>query len=60
MFPFAGRKNQAGDPLSVTDALRASSNRSIMAATQTETRKMLRGAIAREHRSTLVYTDFIL
>ena len=60
VFPFAGRKDSAEGTLSVADALRAFSIRSMVAAKQTEASKALLGAIARDHRSTFVNTDFIL
>ena len=59
VFPFAGRKDSAEGTLSVTDALRAFSIRAMVAAKQTDASKTLLGAIAREHCSTFVNTDFI-
>ena len=60
VFPFAGRKDSAEGTLSVTDALRAFSIRSMVAAKQTEASKTLLGAIVRDHRSKFINTDFIL
>jgi glyceraldehyde-3-phosphate dehydrogenase (NADP+) len=60
VFPFAGRKDSAEGTLSVTDALRAFSIRSMVAAKQTDASKTLLGAIVRDHRSKFINTDFIL
>ena len=60
VFPFAGRKDSAEGTLSVSDALRAFSIRSMVAARQTEASKALLGAIVRDHRSKFVNTGFIL
>ena len=45
MFPFTGRKDSAEGTLSVTDALRSFSIRSMVAAKQTEDSKRLLDAI---------------
>src|SRR5438034_3201036 len=60
VFPFAGRKDSAEGTLSVSDALRSFSIRSMVAAKQTEASKTLLGAIVRDHRSKFINTDFIL
>jgi glyceraldehyde-3-phosphate dehydrogenase (NADP+) len=60
VFPFAGRKDSAEGTLSVTDALRAFSIRSMVAAKQTEQSKELLNTIVRDHKSKFVNTDFIL
>jgi acyl-CoA reductase-like NAD-dependent aldehyde dehydrogenase len=60
VFPFAGRKDSAEGTLSVTDALRAFSIRSMVAAKQTEPNKQLLNAIVREHRSAFLNTEYIL
>ena len=60
VFPFAGRKDSAEGTLSVADALRAFSIRSMVAAKQTEASKALLGAIVRDHKSKFINTGFIL
>jgi acyl-CoA reductase-like NAD-dependent aldehyde dehydrogenase len=60
VFPFAGRKDSAEGTLSVTDALRAFSIRSMIAAKQTEQNKELLNTIVRDHKSKFVNTGFIL
>ena len=60
VFPFAGRKDSAEGTLSVSDALRAFSIRSMVAAKQTEASRRLLHDIVEEHRSTFVNTGFIL
>ena len=59
VFPFAGRKDSAEGTLSVTDALRAFSIRSMVATKQTESSKQLLNAIVRDHKSAFINTDFI-
>ena len=59
MFPFAGRKDSAEGTLSVTDALRAFSIRSMVAAKQTEPSKKLLNAIVQDHKSSFINTGFI-
>ncbi|CAG4889026.1 NADP-dependent glyceraldehyde-3-phosphate dehydrogenase [Paraburkholderia saeva] len=59
VFPFAGRKDSAEGTLSVTDALRAFSIRSMVAAKQTEDSKALLDAIVNDHQSKFVNTGFI-
>jgi glyceraldehyde-3-phosphate dehydrogenase (NADP+) len=60
MFPFAGRKDSAEGTLSVTDALRAFSIRSMVAAKVTEPNKRLLNAVVREHTSSFLNTEYIL
>ncbi|MBV8628970.1 MAG: NADP-dependent glyceraldehyde-3-phosphate dehydrogenase, partial [Paraburkholderia sp.] len=60
VFPFAGRKDSAEGTLSVSDALRAFSIRSMVAAKQTESSKALLEEIITEHKSRFVNTGFIL
>jgi acyl-CoA reductase-like NAD-dependent aldehyde dehydrogenase len=59
VFPFAGRKDSAEGTLSVTDALRSFSIRSMVAAKQTETSEKLLDAIVLGHKSKFVNTRFI-
>ncbi|REG49598.1 acyl-CoA reductase-like NAD-dependent aldehyde dehydrogenase [Paraburkholderia sp. BL6669N2] len=59
VFPFAGRKDSAEGTLSVTDALRAFSIRSMVAAKQTDESKILLDAIVTDHRSRFIKTGFI-
>jgi glyceraldehyde-3-phosphate dehydrogenase (NADP+) len=59
VFPFTGRKDSAEGTLSVTDALRSFSIRSMVAAKQTENSKRLFDRIVREHTSNFVSTGFI-
>ncbi|CAM2153504.1 glyceraldehyde-3-phosphate dehydrogenase (NADP+) [Pararobbsia alpina] len=60
VFPFAGRKDSAEGTLSVTDALRAFSIRSMIAAKQTEGSKALLESMINDHTSKFVNTGFIL
>jgi aldehyde dehydrogenase (NAD+) len=59
-FPFAGRKDSAEGTLSVRDALRAFSIRSMVAAKQTDSNRELLNAIVHDHCSKFVNTGFIL
>ena len=59
VFPFAGRKDSAEGTLSVTDALRSFSIRSMVAAKQTEASEDLLDAIVVEHKSKFINTRFI-
>ena len=59
VFPFAGRKDSAEGTLSVTDALRSFSIRSMVAAKQTEASESLLDAIVVEHKSKFINTRFI-
>jgi glyceraldehyde-3-phosphate dehydrogenase (NADP+) len=60
VFPFTGRKDSAVGTLSVTDALRAFSIRTIVAAKEFDLNRQIIGDITREHRSNFLSTDFIL
>jgi aldehyde dehydrogenase (NAD+) len=59
VFPFAGRKDSAEGTLSVTDALRSFSIRSMVAAKQTEASESLLDSIVVEHKSKFINTRFI-
>jgi glyceraldehyde-3-phosphate dehydrogenase (NADP+) len=59
-FPFTGRKDSAEGTLSVSDALRVFSIRTLVAAKQTELNKQIITRIVREHKSKFLATDFIL
>src|SRR5437667_4598608 len=60
VFPFAGRKDSAEGTLSVTDALRAFSIRSMVATKQTESSEQLLDSIVVEHKSKFINTRFIV
>lgn len=59
-FPFTGRKDSAEGTLSVSDALRVFSIRTLVATKETDTNKAIITKIAREHTSNFLSTDFIL
>jgi glyceraldehyde-3-phosphate dehydrogenase (NADP+) len=59
-FPFTGRKDSAEGTLSVSDALRAFSIRTLVAAKESELNRALLTRIVREHKSNFLSTDFIL
>ncbi|BAP17057.1 MAG: NADP-dependent glyceraldehyde-3-phosphate dehydrogenase [cyanobacterium endosymbiont of Epithemia adnata isolate EadnSB Bon19] len=59
-FPFTGRKDSAEGTLSVNDALRAFSIRTLVAAKEIDINKKLISEIVREHKSNFLSTDFIL
>jgi glyceraldehyde-3-phosphate dehydrogenase (NADP+) len=59
-FPFAGRKDSAEGTLSVSDALRVFSIRTLVAAKQTSLNKEIITRIVRNHQSKFLSTDFIL
>jgi glyceraldehyde-3-phosphate dehydrogenase (NADP+) len=59
VFPFAGRKDSAEGTLSVADALRAFSIRSMVAARQTPANERLLNAISEQQRSRFVHTSFL-
>ena len=59
VFPFTGRKDSAEGTLSVTDALRSFSIRSMIATKQTEASEQLLDAIVQQHASTFINTRFI-
>jgi glyceraldehyde-3-phosphate dehydrogenase (NADP+) len=58
-FPFTGRKDSAEGTLSVSDALRVFSIRSLVAAKSTELNKQIITAIVKEDKSNFLSTDFI-
>jgi glyceraldehyde-3-phosphate dehydrogenase (NADP+) len=60
IFPFTGRKDSAESTLSVSDALRAFSIRTLVAAKENESNKAILTGIVREHKSHFLSTDFIL
>lgn len=59
-FPFTGRKGSAEGTLSVSDALRCFSIRTLVAAKENELNKAVFTRITREHKSNFLSTDFIL
>jgi len=59
-FPFTGRKDSAEGTLSVSDALRVFSIRTLVAAKQTELNKQIITRIVQDHKSKFLATDFIL
>jgi glyceraldehyde-3-phosphate dehydrogenase (NADP+) len=59
-FPFTGRKDSAEGTLSVTDALRVFTIRTLVAAKNEDINKSLITEIVREHKSNFLSTDFIL
>jgi len=59
-FPFTGRKDSAVGTLSVSDALRAFSIRTLVAAKDTESNRELISSIVRDRKSHFLSTDFIL
>jgi len=60
VFPFTGRKNSAEGTLSVSDALRVFSIRTLVAAKDTEGNRQLIRTIVNERKSRFLSTDFIL
>ncbi len=58
-FPFTGRKDSAEGTLSVSDALKVFSIRTLVAAKGSDLNKTLVGEIIRQHRSNFLSTDFI-
>lgn len=59
VFPFTGRKDSAEGTLSVTDALRSFSIRSMVAAKRTEPNQQLLDMIAMGHKSNFINTRYI-
>jgi glyceraldehyde-3-phosphate dehydrogenase (NADP+) len=59
VFPFTGRKDSAEGTLSVSDALRSFSLRSLVAAKMNDTNKQLFNDIVRGHESNFLSTDYI-
>ncbi len=58
-FPFTGRKDSAEGTLSVSDALRVFSIRTLVAAKENEINKAIITSIVRENKSSFLSTDFI-
>ena len=59
-FPFTGRKDSAEGTLSVSDALRVFSIRTLVAAKAIDINKAIITKIVRERKSNFLATDFIL
>lgn len=59
-FPFNGRKDSAEGTLSIHDALRVFSIRSLVATKATEANKKIVREILNEHHSSFLSTEFIL
>lgn len=59
-FPFTGRKDSAEGTLSITDALRVFSIRTLVAAKDKPANKEILSTIVRERHSNFLNTDFIL
>jgi glyceraldehyde-3-phosphate dehydrogenase (NADP+) len=60
IFPFTGRKDSAEGTLSVSDALRVFTIRTLVAAKGTDTNREIIRSIVTERRSRFLSTDFIL
>jgi glyceraldehyde-3-phosphate dehydrogenase (NADP+) len=60
VLPFTGRKDSAEGTLSVSDALRGFSIRTLVAVKETDLNKQIITDIIRERKSTFLNTDFIL
>ena len=60
VFPFTGRKDSAEGTLSVSDALRVFSIRTLVAAKDSDANKELIRGILRNRKSKFLSTDFIL
>ena len=59
-FPFTGRKDSAEGTLSVSDALRVFSIRTLVACSENELNRRMIREILKEHKSNFLSTDFIL
>ncbi len=59
LFPFNGRKDSAEGTLSVADALRVFSIRTLVATKSTESNKKIIGDILRNRESSFLSTDYI-
>ncbi len=59
-FPFTGRKDSAEATLSVSDALRVFSIRTLVSAKENETNIAIIHDILKENKSNFLNTDFIL
>ncbi len=60
IFPFTGRKDSAEGTLSVSDALRVFTIRTLVAAKETDANRGIIKSILKERRSRFLSTDFIL
>lgn len=60
IFPFTGRKDSAEATLSVSDALKVFSIRTLVATRDLDTNKQIVTSIVRDHKSNFLSTDFIL
>jgi glyceraldehyde-3-phosphate dehydrogenase (NADP+) len=60
VLPFTGRKDSAEGTLSVSDALRGFTIRTLVAVKETNSNKQLIADILKDRRSTFLNTDFIL
>jgi glyceraldehyde-3-phosphate dehydrogenase (NADP+) len=58
VFPFTGRKDSAEGTLSVSDALRVFTIRTLVAAKDMDVNKAILTKITREHKSKFLSTDF--
>ncbi len=58
-FPFTGRKDSAEGTLSVSDALRVFTIRTLVAVKETEQNKRIITEILRDKKSNFLSTDFI-
>lgn len=58
-FPFNGRKDSAEGTLSIADALRVFSIRTLVATKSTESNKQMMSTIIRNHESAFLSTDYI-
>ncbi|HAD04586.1 MAG TPA: NADP-dependent glyceraldehyde-3-phosphate dehydrogenase, partial [Desulfuromonas sp.] len=59
VFPFTGRKDSAVGTLSVADALRSFSIRTMVAAKETPANREILQRMLRERQSTFLSTDFL-
>jgi glyceraldehyde-3-phosphate dehydrogenase (NADP+) len=59
-FPFTGRKDSAENTLSVSDALKVFTIRTLVAAKETDLNKQLIKSIVTDRSSRFLSTDFIL
>ena len=60
VLPFTGRKDSAEGTLSVSDALRGFTVRTLVAVKETDSNKQLVSNILKDRKSTFLNTDFIL
>ncbi|HET7394707.1 MAG TPA: NADP-dependent glyceraldehyde-3-phosphate dehydrogenase, partial [Candidatus Binatia bacterium] len=60
IFPFTGRKDSAEGTLSVSDALRVFTIRTLVAAKETDANRRIIKSIVTERNSRFLSTDFIL